>query len=311
MVGQIDSVSSDSTSRLLYIDNLRILLAILVILHHLSSSYGAPGDWYYSEEGQLGAVTSMVLTLFITLNQAFFMGLFFMLSSHFSPASLDRKGVGLFLIDRLKRLGIPLLVYALLLNPLLECTLSVFYGFEGSFWQALQEGYLRSLGVGPTWFIEALLIFTILYVLWRRISPCVPVQVKGRVPGNGEIALFAMGLGLITFVVRIWLPVGWWLEPLHVQLAHFPQYIALYILVITAYHRNWFSELTDRQGRIWKWVTIGLIITFPIIFLAGGALQGNLDPFLGGWQWQSLAYSVWEELGRLWKTRAIRAKILL
>ena len=64
MVGQIDSVSSDSTSRLLYIDNLRILLAILVILHHLSSSYGAPGDWYYSEEGQLGAVTSMVLTLF-------------------------------------------------------------------------------------------------------------------------------------------------------------------------------------------------------------------------------------------------------
>jgi len=295
MPAVIDTTSPSNKPRLLYIDNLRILLTILVILLHLSIGYGAPGDWYYNEEGQLGTVSSIIMTLFVVLNQAFFMGFFFMLSSYFSPGSLDRKGAKLFLIDRLKRLGIPMLFYALVLNPLLEYVLAVFNGFKGSFWQALREGYFSSIGVGPTWFVEALLLFAILYVLWRRIKPSKPKQTNGRVPGNGAIALFAIGLGLITFLVRIWLPVGWWLEPLHFQLAHFPQYIALYILGIIAYQRNWFSELTNRQGRIWLWITIGLIILFPILFVTGGALTGKLDPFLGGWHWQSLAYSMWEE----------------
>jgi len=36
--------------RLLYIDNLRIVLTALVILHHLAIQYGAPGITYYIEE---------------------------------------------------------------------------------------------------------------------------------------------------------------------------------------------------------------------------------------------------------------------
>lgn len=296
MTTQMDTPSNTIKLRLFYIDNLRILLTIIVILHHLSIGYGAPGDWYYREDGQIGTVSSIVMTLFVALNQAFFMGFFFMLSSYFNPCSLDRKGAKLFLMDRLKRLGIPILFYALVLNPLLAYALAVFHGYEGSIFQALREGYFSSIGIGPMWFVEALLLFTILYVLWRCIMPSLPKYAEDRIPGNGTIALFAMGLGLMTFVVRIWLPVGWWFEPLHFQLAHFPQYIALYILGILAYQRNWFDRLTAGQGRTWLGVTVGLIILFPIIFVAGGALQGNLDPFIGGWHWQSLAYSMWEEV---------------
>jgi len=32
-------------NRLYFIDNLRIFLISLVVLHHLSITYGAPGDW--------------------------------------------------------------------------------------------------------------------------------------------------------------------------------------------------------------------------------------------------------------------------
>ena len=38
-------------SRLLYIDNLRIVLTALVVLHHLAIQYGAPGITYYVERG--------------------------------------------------------------------------------------------------------------------------------------------------------------------------------------------------------------------------------------------------------------------
>jgi glucan biosynthesis protein C len=56
------------------------------------------------------------MTLFVAINQAFFMGFFFTLSSYFRPGSLDRRGAGRYLTDRLKRLGIPMLFYALVLN---------------------------------------------------------------------------------------------------------------------------------------------------------------------------------------------------
>jgi len=60
-----------------------------------------------------------VLTAFISINQSFFMSLFFAISGFFTPASYDAKGPGLFLRDRLVRLGIPLVVYFFVLNPAL------------------------------------------------------------------------------------------------------------------------------------------------------------------------------------------------
>jgi glucan biosynthesis protein C len=36
-------------------------------------------------------------------------------------------------------------------------------------------------------------------------------------------------------------------------------------------------------------------VLFPIVFLLGGALEGNTEPYMGGLYWQSLAYSIWEQ----------------
>src|SRR5680860_416327 len=104
-------------SRLVYIDNLRIFLISLVVLHHLSITYGAPGGWYYNES-QAGLPEAVPMAMFVATNQAFFMGMFFFISAFFVVPSLQRKGTGEFLKDRLIRLGIPLLVFFFLLNPL-------------------------------------------------------------------------------------------------------------------------------------------------------------------------------------------------
>ena len=55
-------------SRLQYIDNIRILLTTLVILHHAAITYGAPGSWYYVESHP-GMVTFALFALFIATNQ--------------------------------------------------------------------------------------------------------------------------------------------------------------------------------------------------------------------------------------------------
>ena len=58
--------------RLYFADNLRTWMVILVVLQHLGEIFG--------------------LYLFLMLNQAYFMGLLFLLSGYFTPGSYERKG---------------------------------------------------------------------------------------------------------------------------------------------------------------------------------------------------------------------------
>ena len=153
------------------------------------------------------------------------------------------------------------------------------------------------------WFVEALLIFSFGYLLWRlatsRRSQASPPPSGSRAergaPGNGALALFALGVGLVTFVVRLVLPVGYWLEPFHFQLAQFPQYIAYFVVGLLAYRRGWFAGTKVSQARLWTWVVAALIVAYPVIVVAGGVLRSGDAPFLGGLTWQSLLYSVWEQ----------------
>jgi hypothetical protein len=282
-----------SWARMLYLDNLRILLTALVILLHLAIGYGAEGDWYYNEEGPITQVSTILLTLFTAVNQAFFMGLFFMIASYLTPSSYERKGAGRYLLDRLKRLGIPILFYALVIQPLLGYALRLFHRDPDALTRP------PAFGMGPMWFVETLLVFSAGYVLWRLVRPArstaEPALKEGGAPGNAALALFALGMSLATFLVRIWFPVGWWLEPLHLQLAHFPQYIALFVAGVLAYRRNWLDRLAARQGKLWMCVAVVLVPMFIVLAIAGGALEGNVAAFLGGWHWQALSYAVWEQ----------------
>ncbi|UCH25726.1 MAG: acyltransferase family protein [Trueperaceae bacterium] len=291
---------SPARARLLYIDNLRILLTSLVVLHHLAISYGGPGSFYYVEQGPLSDPSAILMTLFLAINQSFFMGFFFMISSYFTPGSLERKGAGTFLVDRFKRLGIPLVFFVVVISPLLQYLLVLNRGIRVSFWQFLVrylESY-RGLDVGPLWFVETLLIFSVLFVLWRFIWSSSPSWDRGEMwIGNLAIALFAVGLGLVTFTVRIWLPVSWVWAPLNLQFPHFPQYIALYLIGIVAYRRGWFNTLKVSQGRLWLGVALFFIlVVFPALFVLGGGVEADLDLFFGGLHWQSLMFSLWEQI---------------
>ena len=294
-------------TRLLFIDNLGILLITLVVIFHLAVTYGASGFWPYREVAHPDDATALLFTLFTALNGPYVVGAFFLIAGYFTPGAYDRKGFGSFLGGRLVRLGIPFLFYVLVIDPLIYWGIKVvLYGYPGSFWSYLGEhfrGY-RSLGVGPLWFVEGLLILTILYSLLRLVASSrplsmpapVPAQRDAPPPSNTVIALFALGLGVATFVLRIWLPVGSLLEVLSLPISQFPQYVGLFFAGILAYRRNWFLGIPDRTGKLWFVVALFFILVlFPVIFLLGGALEGNTEPYMGGLYWQSFAYSVWEQ----------------
>lgn len=290
-----------AAGRLAYIDNLRILLVILVILHHLAVTYGGEGSWYYYES-LADTITTTVLTLFVVVNQAFFMGFYFLIAAYFVPRSLERKACRQYLKGRLMRLGLPLVFQLLVMGPLLGYGLAVtVWGFDGSLWTHLGHYWkdYPGLDTGPLWFVEALLIFSIVYALWWKLAkpPAHKVRSVGAAPGNLAIALYALAVGLITFVVRVWLPVGWWFAPLNFQFPHFPQYISLFIAGTIAYRRGWLAAISEdgARGRLWGRIVALLVAIAPVLFVVGGALEGGTAPFRGGIHWQALTYALWEQ----------------
>ncbi len=293
-------------ARLFFVDNLRILLITLIMMLHLSITYGGAGGWYY-RESEPDTISFVVLTWHNGTVQAFSMGLFFLISGYFTPGSYDRKGPRRFLKDRLLRLGIPILCYDFVIGPLMAYPLMQAGALEqgstlqfvGSYPEFLSIYYRRfHVGTGPLWFVEALLIFAGFYVLWRLFAkaPACPVQDGGKLPGNLAIALFALALSAVTFIVRIWLPIGWSFEPLNFQFPFFPQYICMFIVGIIAYRRNWLVRIPDAMGKLWLCIALLLIlIFFPVLFVLGGALKGDVTSFTGGLHWQCFGYAVWEQ----------------
>jgi len=292
-------VQSKATSRLLFVDNIRVFLTILVLLHHLMIIYAGTGGFYY-KEGRQDFITSAFGGWFCQVNQAYFMGLFLLISAYFVPGSYDRKGAGRFLKDRLIRLGIPVALYSWIIRPLLAYLDPVrFPVSRPPFWSFITGNYLKNeavFGAGPLWFIETLLIFSLVYVLWGLLARTRPAEpaVESWFPSSGSIALFALLLGVAGFLVRLWLPAGWNFVPLNLQFPFFVLYIALFVVGLIAYRRNWLLSLPDRVGRLWLGIAGLIILLFWPLMLGGGALDEGLDPFRGGWHWQALAYALWE-----------------
>ena len=292
------AVQPKAAGRLLFIDNIRVLLTIQVLLFHLMIIYAGVGSWFY-EEGRQDFVTGALGAWFVAGSQAFFMGLFLLVSAYFVPGAYDRKGPGRFLKDRLVRLGIPLAVYSWILRPLLVYLyLRFVQGQRWPWWRYFTGEYFRSnavLGAGPLWFVETLLIFTVLYVLWRLLSGrrTANPPVETQFPSNISVAIFALLLGLAGFLVRLWRPIEWSFAPLNLQLPFFAQYVALFILGLIAYRRNWLAGLTEAAGRLWLRIGVLMVLLFWPLALVGD-MATSLEPFLGGWHWQGLAYALWE-----------------
>jgi peptidoglycan/LPS O-acetylase OafA/YrhL len=297
-VPPVQAAAAPQGPRLLFIDNLHTLLICGVVVLHLAVTYGGVGSWYYHDPAK-EMLTTALLTILTATGQACGMGLFFLISAYFTPGSYDRKGPAPFLRDRLVRLGIPLLLYDLLLDPLVVYLAG---GLHGPYWSFYSDYLLHvgGIGSGPVWFLALLLLFTIFYVAWRGLTSQRPhaAERPWKLPSFGAIFGFIFALGLVSFVVRIWWPAGRVFQPLNLQLAYLPQYISLYVLGLIAYRSNWFFELPPRMGRDWlRTALIALLVPVivTILFIIIGAGAGTQIGYsLGGLHWQAFVYALWE-----------------
>jgi len=267
-------------------DALRGCLTLLVVLHHTAITYGAIGGWYVHERMPDRSLASALLVFFCTVNQAYFMGLFFLLAGYFTPAALERKGPLRFIGARLLRLGVPILFYGYLLGPLTIALAQTAHGadFGGTLmrlWGA------ATFEIGPLWFAFALLLFALSTVIRTRIVPPeAPDATHRPFPSNRTLALAAIATGAAAFLLRQVWPVG--VNVLCLQLGYFASYVVLYGAGRRAARWRWLERLPAAQVRFWWRIALLALPVLPAVHYAGRVVPALRD--LGF----DLVYAFWE-----------------
>jgi len=278
-----------------YIDRLRTALTALVVVFHTAITYGAIGGWFWYENPPSTSLSSILLTLFTGTSQTYFMGLFFLLAGYFTPASLERKGYARFIADRFLRLGLPLLAFGLILGPLTEAIVAAAEG--RGFWLTILHLWQRKeFFYGQLWFVQALLIFSLGYCVWRAVAGA-PLARSGHtprpIPAFRWWLVSALGVAGGALAIRQIIPLGQ--SVFGMLLGYFSSYIFLFALGIAAWRYDWLRQLAVENVR--PWIVI-LAVVWPIMPIATAFVHGlngqHNSSFSGGFSWTAILYALWE-----------------
>jgi glucans biosynthesis protein C len=288
-----------ATGRLYYLDYLRAGTVALVMLHHTAITYGASGSWYYTDASHSKLVVAL-LTWFVGVNQAWFMSFLYFLSGYLSLPSLTRKGGGQYALDRLRRFGIPLVVYAFGISPVVTWLAQGSHPALLTYWEH-QYLTFHIIDTGVLWFIWGLLLMDCLLVVWARYFSR-GIDLKARpatpFPSRWRLVAFAVVLGLAAFAVRLVIPAGAAVL-FGLQLGYFPAYVAMFIVGLLAWRHHWLDAIPDSAFRFARWsAIIGIAVFLPMLvvgLLLGGTGTSQAGTvFDGGLHLQALMYALWE-----------------
>jgi len=290
----------ESKVRMYFVDYFRAALVSLVVLHHLAISYGGSGSFYYTEPATDSAASGL-LTLFTGFNQAWFLGAFFLISGYFSPGSFDRKGARQYLRDRLIRLGIPLLIFFFVLNPItvyiafshLPAAQLVGTGITAPVtwnWQF----YSQAVGTGPLWFVEMLLIFELGYIVFRVLTRNKGAEAQGRpFPSYRRIAVFVLLLAAANYLIRIVLAIN--VSALGFpSLFDLPQYLSFFVLGTVAARGDWLRKMSGSMAkRVFYVALIATITLVPLAVLGTEKTSLGWGSLIGYGSLSSAFYALW------------------
>ena len=263
--------------RLYYLDNLKVCLTVLVIMHHAGQAYGNGGSWAYTPSNP--AEFMPWIWHFFSTNAAFFMGLYFLISGYFVPRSFDKQGSKQFIQKKLLRLGIPLLFMGAIISVL-----------------------TGKLEICHMWFVESLLVFCLIYALIRKWVSPIDSDCNSK-PTIIGLLIVALVMGIGSYSIRQVSPQDHWIWPfgiipLPMEPAHYLQYVMMFILGILVYRFQWLNEMSNGTG--FTTLLIGIALAVGNYLRDGGPWSAFV------WQWFGIYESlmcVFISFGLIWLFR--------
>ena len=295
-----------SAERVVQIDILKALLVAWIIACHALLGYMVIGGWPYDEVNEVVMSPRAEFALSVALGPTslFVIGTFFFLAGLFAPSEVTRRGLRGFVVTRVTRLGLPWLVFMLVIWPVFMWFAYRADGHDISPWQAFL-GRQPFLDAGPLWFAQILMYVSLGYAVWRwgwrRYGELVlPARIS-------ELLLLAVvaAITLASFTVRLWFPARSQ-QILDLHLWQWPQCIGMFCIGAMVSGYGWTARVPTGLARNCGVAVVGTLVAIPLIAFAGGVSDVARDgaPFLGGWHWQALALSAVESVlvvaGSVW-----------
>lgn len=289
------SVEQWASSRRLYLDNLKVvLIAAIIAIHGILGYDGVLEVWSYADvrEVTLTPVTSALVIVVVAPFGLFMISLLFLIAGLLTPGSLERKGPRQFAKDRLLRLGVPFIVYVLLVQPTLIYAMAHPLGAApGSYWEEYL-GAEQRLDTGPLWFVGVLLIFSLAYAVVVAVRPpparIAPLELTPR-----HLVLVAAAVAPLSFLVRLVYPYGSESGFTDLNLWEWPACIALFSLGIIMARQGWLAVVPPDLVR---WSRNTVLLTLPVmagVLVLAGALDRGEDA-MGGWNALALLFTLAE-----------------
>ncbi|MBP5654092.1 MAG: acyltransferase [Clostridiales bacterium] len=247
--------------RLDYIDNLRWILVFLLILYHVCMAYNTWGEANY-----IFFDRSKIAGAVVTFISPWFMPAMFLLAGVSSRYSMNRRGIKVFMRERLLRLGVPLIFGIAVLNPVLSYVADVTHnGYDGGYLAHYKvfftkftdlSGYDGGFALAHLWFIVVLLVISFI--------SCGVIGVIDRMSADTKEALRPVGRILMTIAAC---------ASFDIKIMGKPLILYLFIFLIGYY-------LFSDQGFIaglskFKWI-------FVPVFIVSSAADAVLFNYIGG-----------------------------
>lgn len=291
------------TGRVFALDNLRAALVALVVVQHAALVYSASAPFYWVEPPIGNPDISPILGLFILINQAWLMSALFFVAGYFTPDSYDHRGARGFVSGRLLRLGLPLVIGMLVIEPIARIGAILMPSQQpGTTAPLAWPAYPEMIGLGPLWFVAMLLVFSLLYALWRQAIGKSAPHTERRSPTPWEVRLAVLALALVAYFWRMLMPIGQDVSPYgdmfsFPTISYLPHYILTFIVGILAKRNRWLPGV--RKGEAWQGVVASVIATIVFLpwALSGSFLLLGFSPgveYAGNGTWQSALYALWD-----------------
>ena len=271
--------------RILFLDNTRYLLVLLVVVFHSAAAYVFHATYWPIVDHK-----SILFDLLARTLDVFLMPALFFIAGYFALPSLRKKTTGHFIKTKIKRLGIPWLIGVMLMGPIKDFIYyySVNQGFI-DLWRVFLTKIKIALMFGTGfvtqspefdhlhfWFISLLLSFFIVFALLhkiirKRFADSFSSEIS-VVPSNMQILLVLFLVSIVSTVSTLvsfaffsqghgaepWMTIG---SVIQFQPTRLSLYIICFSLGIYAFCKSWFIN-GNVPGHYVFWIFLSIALWF-------------------------------------------------
>ena len=287
-----------SPPRIPFLDNLRSLLILSVVVLHSGLAYSNLVPWW----PVLDSSRSQFFDIFLLIRDVFGMPVLYFIAGYLAlPTLRRRKSVGLFLRSKFKRLGIPFVLSLFFIVPIMpylgqytrseNSGISLFEIWIQFLFRAtdLKVGYLKPSDIfshGHLWFVSLLIFFFVLFALAYQIKIKLrPDKLESNKinspPKAKTVILTLIFVGLATAVGSILISQFFsnssWVNLYNILIfkpVRLPLYFGYFLFGIYIYSRNWFVQ-GDLPSPIIMLLTACIVLSLAFLGVIDAFVKTN------------------------------------